>query len=88
LIAVHHGAGAAASSATSSVQHGATAIVDLAGAGTNLGWGFAMAYATAALIAAIAFVVTLWMPTTPASGFYLGIAPLLLESELRLTKRE
>jgi len=64
LTAIHHGAGAAASSVTSSLEQSATAIVDLTGAGAHLGSSFAMIYATAALIAPVAFAVTLWMRNT------------------------
>jgi hypothetical protein len=49
------------------VQHGGAALVDAAKSGlsgNHLGWSFGMVYAVAAVFAAIAFAVTLWMPNT------------------------
>lgn len=49
------------------MQHGAAALADVAkcglsGSTTHLGWSFGMVYAVAAMFAATAFAVTLWMP--------------------------
>ena len=57
LIALRHTASSTAPLAANSLHHGAPALVDL-------GWSFAMVYATAAVLAVIAFFVTLWMPNT------------------------
>jgi EmrB/QacA subfamily drug resistance transporter len=68
-IAIHHAAGASASIETNPLHHGASTLADLAGsgltaAGNHLGWSFVMVYAAAAVLAAITFCVTLWMPDT------------------------
>lgn len=70
LIAIHHAAGVTSSVAGNSLRHGAAALANLAGsdlaaASAHLGWSFAKVYAAAALLAAIAFLVALWMPDVP-----------------------
>jgi len=69
LVAIRQTADGARAVAANSVQHDAPALADIAGsglsaAGAHLGWNFAMVYGTAAALAAIAFVVALWMPNT------------------------
>jgi EmrB/QacA subfamily drug resistance transporter len=66
LIAIHKTGTATAMPATHPMQYGAAALANAAnsGATTHLGWGFGMVYAVAAMFAAIAFAVTLWMPNT------------------------
>lgn len=71
LATIRHAAGATASVGTNSLEHGASALTDLARnglAGAHFGWSFAVIYAVATLIAAIAFCVSLWMPNTPLRG--------------------
>lgn len=71
LIALHNAAGGTASLAGNALQHEAPAVAKLADsglAGAQLGLSFAMVYAAAAVLAAIAFLTALWMPNTPLRG--------------------
>jgi hypothetical protein len=47
---------------------GAPAVAYAARIGLHLGWSFAMVFAAAALLAAIAFLTALLMPNTPLRG--------------------
>jgi MFS family permease len=67
LTAIHHSS--MANTAVSPLHHGATVAADRAGpdltsAPHHLAWAFATVYATAAVVAAIAWLVSLWMPNT------------------------
>ena len=67
LIAIQKTGSATAVPGAHSMQHGAAALADVAkcglsGSTTHLGWSFGMVYAVAAMFAATAFAVTLWMP--------------------------
>jgi hypothetical protein len=68
LIAIQK-AGAVTGAPAQSMQHGAAALANVAKAGLSggaphLGSNFGMVYAVAAVIAAIVFAVTLWMPNS------------------------
>jgi EmrB/QacA subfamily drug resistance transporter len=69
LLSIQKAADVTAAPAAHSMQHGAAALADIAksgltGAGAHLASSFGMVYAVAAAIAAIALVVTLWMPNS------------------------
>jgi EmrB/QacA subfamily drug resistance transporter len=69
LISIQKTGSAPAVPAAHSIQRGAETVVDavrsgLSGATIQLGWSFGLVYAVAAVFAATAFAVTLWMPNT------------------------
>ncbi|HEV2098854.1 MAG TPA: MDR family MFS transporter [Stellaceae bacterium] len=68
LMALRHAAVGTAPPTANSLQHGAAGLANIVQgglAGAQLGSSFAMVYAAAAALAAVAFLTTLWMPNTP-----------------------